>query len=87
MKQIKTIAEKSTQKFDDTVNLALLQGWGLVRRYYTPDNFFVAELEREDETEPEPGKKSCENCRHVQSDPYGVPCNQCLLYGKWEPAT
>lgn len=101
MKQIKTIKNRldNAASFDKEVNAALSEGWQLTKRKVLQPKaqseslqsytMLYAELEREDETEPEPepGKKSCENCRHVQSDPYGVPCNQCLLYGKWEPAT
>ncbi len=82
MKQIKTIAEQNTQVFDDTVNLALEQGWGLVRRYYTPDNYFVAELEREIITEAE---RTCENCRYRDNDPRIEPCPNCSDdCDKWE---
>lgn len=74
MKQILTIAEQSTQKFDETVNLAFEQGWELTKRYYTPDNFFVAELEREVITEAE---RCCENCRYFDTSPGLEPCFSC----------
>lgn len=74
MLQILTIAEQSTQKFDETVNLALQQGWGLTRRYYTPDNFFVAELEKEIITEDE---RDCENCKHFANEAKDEPCASC----------
>lgn len=87
MKQILTIAEKSTQKFDETVNLALEQGWELTKRYYTPDNFFTAELEREIITEAE---RCCENCAHFDKDPSKEPCCDCedaeVAPTKWEAA-
>jgi hypothetical protein len=90
MKQIKTIATDlpDREAFDQKVNEAIADGWRLTKRERVSSlnnrvDYLYAELERGDE----PEKKSCENCRHVQTDPYGVPCNQCLLYGKWEPAT
>lgn len=81
MKQIKTIAEDNTQKFDDTVNLALQLGWELVRRYYTPDNYFVAELEKETITEAE---RCCENCAHFNNPGHVLPCKVCIDASHWE---
>lgn len=44
--QIKTIAEYFSNKFDETVNKALADGWTLTNRYFSgkKEDYFVAEL-------------------------------------------
>lgn len=85
MKQIKTIADKSTDIFDRRVNKELNIGWRLEKRYYTPDYFFVAELEREEVTEEK--DRRCRNCKHVNLHGFETPCCRCDVYSRWEPLT
>lgn len=85
MKQIKTIADKSQIGFDRQVNEALVNGWELVKRYYTPDFYFVAEMETEVITEEE---RCCENCKYFEQSSQSEPCLSCSeVADKWEPAT
>lgn len=92
MLQIKTIRRADPCEFDEAVNSALLEGWTLTRRLTGPDHF-VAEMEREVETENEEcyktyddkwARKRCANCEHYgvcTSDP---PCSECRDFDQWE---
>ena len=74
MIKIKTIANKTTTGFDNEVNQAVADGWKLVRRYYTPDCYFVAELEKV-------VMLSCETCKHVTKSYEDEPCLHCANGG------
>lgn len=50
MKQIKTIYSRSSNAFDEEVNLALKDGWTLTRRTFDPEGF-LAELEKDEAPE------------------------------------
>lgn len=83
MLQIKTIADKLTDRFDDRVNKALEEGWALTRRYYTPNEYFAAELERVVVTDAE---RTCENCIYSNNRSDVEPCCNCSPDAdKWEP--
>lgn len=84
MKQIKTIIIPDAERFDDTVNAALAEGWALVRRYVShTEHAFVAELETEVITEAE---RCCENCLHCDKEPGVEPCFSCSeTASEWEP--
>ena len=81
MKKIKTIANKTSISFDNEVNQAIANGWTLVRRYYTTDGYFVAEMERV-------VMLSCEICKHFAKGYTEEPCLYCANGAgkddKWE---
>lgn len=84
MKQIKTIYNRDPAVFDDKVNKALEEGWGLVRRTFDAQGF-LAEMEREIITEAE---RCCENCAHFAQSSNRPPCDTCSEdCSNWEAAT
>ena len=85
MKKIMTVYEADPKKFDEMVNTAIAEGWGLEKRTFN-QYAFIAELERDILTEEE---KTCENCKHYSKSSDQEPCLSCdpergTCY--WEPA-
>lgn len=87
MLQIKTIMQDDPDVFDGHVNAALLEGWHLERRYYSPNPHFhfCAELER---VVIAPHERNCDNCLYSAQDG-GEPCDSCEqvdgMPNHWEP--
>lgn len=72
MLQIKTIRDANPAGFDEKVNVALMDGWTLVRRLSGPD--YIAEMEKEIITEIE---RCCENCKNFETAANREPCLSC----------
>lgn len=88
MLEIKTIISRDPGEFDQAVNAALAEGWGLVRRDLIPPyegetlrcyRIFYAELERMIETEEEEEPEDDELAEWVVSRNPSAPyrCNKC----------
>lgn len=92
MKEIKTIimTASNPEAFDKTVNDMIADGWELKYREVIPAGqpsaehgpALYAEMERE---RP---RKSCQTCKHNDSEGMTSLCNDCdSSYDKWEAAT
>ena len=87
MKQILTIRRMSPEDFDEEVNIALADGWELVKRETLLIGkelsvLHIAELEKETPEE----ENTCKNCRFRHNDPADPPCDTCDEDAdKWEP--